>query len=139
MAPGKLISIFGTDLGPAQGVTTSYDLVLNRLPTSAQGASVTINGRGSPVLYARADQINAQVPYELTGSEATIVVAYNGVTGSSARLPADATQPAGRVDAWRSSRRSMRIAGAWPIVPAARDSPGLFRWSGRNAAGLISP
>jgi uncharacterized protein (TIGR03437 family) len=93
VAPGKLISIFGTNLGPAQGVTTSYDIVDNRLPTSAQGTSVTINGRGSPVLYARADQINAQVPYEMTGSEATIVVAYNGVTGSSVRVPADATQP----------------------------------------------
>jgi uncharacterized protein (TIGR03437 family) len=62
VAPGQLLTIFGTDLAaptpfiPSGGVTASTN-----------NFGVFFNGIGAPVLYSSADQINVQVPYEIAG------------------------------------------------------------------------
>ncbi len=92
LAPGKLIAIMGNNLGPVAGIQTSYDAG-GRLPESAGGVSVTINGRAAPLLFVRSDQINVQVPYELAGTSASVIVAYNGLTSAAFQTPAEPTQP----------------------------------------------
>jgi uncharacterized protein (TIGR03437 family) len=62
LAPGQLVSLFGTDLAPA----------LPFIPASGVSAStdnfgVSFNGIPAPILYSSGQQINAQVPFELAG------------------------------------------------------------------------
>jgi uncharacterized protein (TIGR03437 family) len=65
LAPGALVSIFGSNLtGPTQsttyGDTGSY-------PTSVASTSVTFNGVAASLLYVSPTQINAIVPFSLAG------------------------------------------------------------------------
>jgi uncharacterized protein (TIGR03437 family) len=69
IAPGSLISIYGSNLSTGVGGATSTPL-----PTQLGGASVLINGIQAPLLYAGPTQINAQVPYEAPAGLATLVV-----------------------------------------------------------------
>ena len=58
VAPGSLISIFGFDLAP---VTNS-------------GVALSINGTACPLLFVSPEQINAQVPFEVSPGSATAVL-----------------------------------------------------------------
>lgn len=103
VAPGQLVSIFGTGLGPMNGLSFALDPVTGLLPSSGSGVSVTWNGVPSPLVFARADQLNVQVPYELSGSgEARLVVTVNGQAGSPVTLPVTPTRPVLFPGAWNS-------------------------------------
>jgi uncharacterized protein (TIGR03437 family) len=81
IAPGELASIFGTSFANQnQGATLP-------LGTSLGGVSVTVNGKAAPILYVTPYQINFQVPWETTGSTASIVVTVNGRIGSAISVP----------------------------------------------------
>jgi uncharacterized protein (TIGR03437 family) len=94
VAPGELVSIYGSGLGPLEGVAFQFDPVTGLLPKSGPGVDVKWNGIASPLLFARSDQINVQVPYELSGaSEASLVVTVNGQTSDAVSVPVSATRP----------------------------------------------
>ena len=64
VAPGQLISLFGSGLAPDHvGLGIG-----NSVPTSFPDVSVTINGVAAPLLYSSSNQINVQVPFELAGA-----------------------------------------------------------------------
>ncbi len=68
VAPGEIVSIFGTGLA---------------------GARVTFNGFQAPILYSTANQINAIVPYELFAQTAQVNIgSYGPIT-----LPVNAAVP----------------------------------------------
>ena len=67
IAPGEIVTIFGTGLGPAQ-LTTSN-------PT---GSSVQFNGTPAGILYASSTQVAAIVPSVTTGATVQVTVQYNG-------------------------------------------------------------
>ncbi|MCP5119407.1 MAG: hypothetical protein GY953_52060, partial [bacterium] len=72
VAPGEIVAIYGTNLGPDTGVEAR--LTENgRLPTLVQGAQVFFGDVPAPLYYVRRDQINAQVPYEVAGLDAVEV------------------------------------------------------------------
>src|SRR5579883_1279841 len=62
ISPGELIAIFGTNIGPSapapMSVTGGY------VDTSLSGVSVSIDGKPAPIIYASANQVNVQVPYD---------------------------------------------------------------------------
>ncbi|HUB31505.1 MAG TPA: SBBP repeat-containing protein [Bryobacteraceae bacterium] len=62
LAPGQVLALFGTDLAPAAPFAPSDGVA----PSSAS-LGVTFDGIPAPILYAAADQINVQVPYEIAG------------------------------------------------------------------------
>jgi len=87
LAAGQIISIWGARLGPAEGETARLD-AQGRIGTRLAGTSVRVNGVAAPVLYARADQVNAIVPFGVDGrGRAGIEVESNGV--SSDRYPSE--------------------------------------------------
>lgn len=93
VAPGMLLSIFGSGLGPAEGVAASFD-AQGRLPFSLGEVAVTVNGIPAPLLFARQDQVNIQVPYELAGAaQAPVVVRYRGVASTAEGLRVAAASP----------------------------------------------
>jgi uncharacterized protein (TIGR03437 family) len=67
IAPGEIVVIFGSGLGPAQLVAGE-----------SSGAVVRFNGIESKLLYASAAQVSAVVPQSITGPAVEITVAYNG-------------------------------------------------------------
>jgi uncharacterized protein (TIGR03437 family) len=62
VAPGQLLSLFGTDLAPATPFTPAGGVA-----GSTASFGVFFNGIAAPILYASAQQINVQVPYEIAG------------------------------------------------------------------------
>jgi uncharacterized protein (TIGR03437 family) len=92
VAPGGLISIFGTNL-----VKTAVGLdgwLGTSIPRSLNGTSVTIGGKATPIIYVSQNQINAQVPVDVPVGPAQVVV--TSTVGPSASFPVTvaATAPA---------------------------------------------
>ncbi len=66
ISPGALISIVGTNLGPAAPANLTLDANGN-VATSLGGVKVLVGGKAAPLIYASSTQINAVVPYEIAG------------------------------------------------------------------------
>ena len=77
VAPGSLVSIYGSNLGGAVASASATPL-----PTSLNGVSVTVNGATVPLVYVSPGQINFQLPFEAATGTASATV--NGGCGASA-------------------------------------------------------
>lgn len=116
VAPGQLISIFGTGLGPVAPAVASFEN--GALPRELAGVTVTVNGLPAPLLYAQGTQINAQVPYETAGqAEARVRVTVNGTVSSEESVPFTAAAPGLFAGAWNQDGSRNGAAS-----PAARGS-----------------
>jgi uncharacterized protein (TIGR03437 family) len=93
VAPGEIVALFGTALGPASPADltlTNPKLVANSLA----GIHVLFDGVPAPVLYGSAGQVNAVVPYAVAGESATqLQVEYLGTLSPPISLPVAATAP----------------------------------------------
>jgi uncharacterized protein (TIGR03437 family) len=92
IAPGELISIFGSGIG---GAPTTLQLgPSHQVASTLSNTQVMINGIAAPLVYVSPDQINAIVPYEVAGSaEATIQVLFGGTPSPSWSVPVSAASP----------------------------------------------
>jgi uncharacterized protein (TIGR03437 family) len=94
VAPGELVTISGMGLGPQAGVGGTYDasgLLANQLA----GTEVRFDGVPAPLLYAQASQINAQVPYTVSGNSTThMEVFYQAKSAGTLDLTVTANVPA---------------------------------------------
>jgi uncharacterized protein (TIGR03437 family) len=89
VAPGSLVSIFGTDLASTSSAATSVPL-----STKLANVQVTFNNIAAPLNYVSGGQINAQVPFELTGaSTAQVVVTNNGSASAPQSLQVASIAP----------------------------------------------
>ncbi len=70
VAPGSLVSIFGSNLAAALAQASSIPLSTSL----GDVASVTFNGVASPLIFVSGGQINAQLPWEVPPGSATVVV-----------------------------------------------------------------
>lgn len=71
-APGQIITLRGTNLGPERGVSFTLN-AQGRVPTVVADTRVLFDGIAAPVIYTSRNQINAIVPYALTGRFSTRV------------------------------------------------------------------
>lgn len=82
ISPGEIITIFGLGLGPA--TLAFFDPgappIPASLPAAAPATSVTINGTPAPLIYASAAQTAVIVPYSISGTTASVVVTYGGLS-----------------------------------------------------------
>ncbi|HKE29836.1 MAG TPA: hypothetical protein VKB88_46120 [Bryobacteraceae bacterium] len=88
VTPGSLISVFGTNLASA---TASADSI--PLSNTLGNVSVMINGTPAPLNYVChlcvggvGDQLNIEMPWEVTGSTAQVVVTNNGSASAAATV-----------------------------------------------------
>ena len=72
IAPGEIVSIFGSGLGPAEGEPGRLESP-RRVATELVDVEVFFDGVPAPLFFVRADQINAQAPYSLDGMSKTEV------------------------------------------------------------------
>ena len=158
VAPGEIVTIFGSGLGPAPGVGAQLD-ARGFVAKQLAGTSVTFDGMAAPLLYAGANQINAIVPFGVAGKTGTqIVVTVNGVsspadveavavaspgiyssdmsgTGQAAALNQDGTVNSASNPAARGSVVSFWITGAGLLKAAYEDGEIVTN----NPAGLALP
>ena len=93
IAPGELITIKGSGLGPVNGVSFGLNAA-GAVDTLLAGTRVTIGGFAAPVTYASAMQVNAIVPYELAGAaSAMLTVSYLGNASALGTVAVLAAQP----------------------------------------------
>jgi uncharacterized protein (TIGR03437 family) len=92
VAPGEIITLYGSGLGPAQLVsaTTGSDGLYD---AELAGTAVTVNGIPAPIIYSAASQVAAIVPYEVSGSSAQIAATYKGQASAVFSVPIVAAQP----------------------------------------------
>lgn len=93
VAPGEVIVIYGSGLGPAQ--LAQYQLNSNGLvPSSVGGTSVYINGSPAPMLYSSATQVAAVMPFGISGSLAQLYVQNQNLTSAPFNLSVASQIPA---------------------------------------------
>lgn len=94
IAPGEIVTIYGSGIGPMQGVPG----VLNAsglLSNLVAGSEVHFDGVAAPIFYAQSGQVNVQAPYTIAGQSTThIEVLYQGQTAGAADVPVAAAAPA---------------------------------------------
>jgi uncharacterized protein (TIGR03437 family) len=103
VAPGSLISIFGTQLAAS---TASADTI--PLSTKMNGVTVTFNNKDAPLLAVTSGQINAQVPWEVLPGTApgmvNVVVTRNGVPSLPQAVQINGAAPGAFVHATNSGK-----------------------------------
>ncbi|MFN0104214.1 MAG: SBBP repeat-containing protein [Bryobacteraceae bacterium] len=94
IAPGEIITIFGTNLGPPAPVTLQLDgrgFVSNRLG----GTRVLFDGTPGAMIATSAGQVSAVVPYGLEGlTTVAVTVEYEGRASAQVPIPVTAAAPA---------------------------------------------
>jgi uncharacterized protein (TIGR03437 family) len=94
IAPGEIITLFGSGLGPQQGVQLQATLQ-TPFPTQAANVEVTFDGMPAPLLWAQDGQVNVVAPWSLTVGQSTqVCVAYDTVKTNCLNWPVAATAPA---------------------------------------------
>ena len=86
IAPGEILSIYGSDFGPATGVASQLSSD-GRIATLAGNTRVLFDGQPGPIAYTVANQVNVIAPYTLAGKTSTQVeIEYLGQTTNSVTM-----------------------------------------------------
>ena len=101
IAPGDIVSLFGTGLSPSTDVPSVLPL-----PTSDQGVSVTVNGVAAPLFSIAPGQINIQIPFQVGGSSP------------------DKFSQSAQIQVTNNGQQSKTVT-----VPLAPGDPGIFMWA----------
>jgi uncharacterized protein (TIGR03437 family) len=89
VAPGSLISVFGSNLAPEVARAATIPL-----PSSLAGVSVSFNDFAAPLLYVAPGQINAQLPFEVASNRpVNVVVNNNGILSTPQAVQVAAFAP----------------------------------------------
>jgi uncharacterized protein (TIGR03437 family) len=144
IAPGELVVLGGTMLGPSTGVAGTVDPSTGKMVSQLAGTTVLFNGVAAPLLYTSATQVNAIVPYETAGcTQATLQVQYQGVLSSSMTLPCATAAPGiftfNASGAGPSAAANQDGTFNGPALPAAKGSYVTLYFTGggqTNPAGI---
>ncbi len=110
VAPGEIVALRGYGIGPATGVSATAPAF------QLGGVQVSFGGFPAPLFYAQANQINAQVPWELAGQTSTTVqISYPGIASTATPVALAPSQPgifyANNSDGTRNSPSNPASAG----------------------------
>lgn len=93
VAPGQIVSIRGSAIGPVAPASSVLDNS-GLVDTTLAGVRVLFDGIAAPVLYASAQEVLAVVPYILSGQARThIEVEFDGAKSPSIEIPIVASAP----------------------------------------------
>jgi uncharacterized protein (TIGR03437 family) len=77
IAPGEVITIFGSNLGPSSGAVMQVDNS-GVVSTNLAGTEAFLDGVALAVIYASSTQVSAVVPFGLSSPTAGIQIEYQG-------------------------------------------------------------
>ena len=75
VAPGGLVTLFGTNLSPTNMATNQIPL-----PTALADSCMSVNGTLLPLLFASPTQINAQLPLNASGNSSLVLYTPGGIS-----------------------------------------------------------
>jgi uncharacterized protein (TIGR03437 family) len=94
ITPGGFVALFGSGLGPQQGVQTIATMQ-EAFPTQQANVEVTFDGTPAPLLWVQDRQINVLAPWSLTPGKMTqVCVSYNEMKSNCLTWPVAETDPA---------------------------------------------
>jgi uncharacterized protein (TIGR03437 family) len=95
VAPGEIITIFGTGFGPSALRTLELTPDRTAVTKLLADTRVLFDGDAAPLIYTSEGQLNAIVPYAVSGRTNTQVqVEYLGVSSNVLQLPVAPASPA---------------------------------------------
>ncbi len=87
VAPGEIVTIFGTGLGPAT-LATLQITDSGTVATNLAGTQVFFDGYAAPLIYSSATQVSVIVPYEVAGTGNTsLMIEYQGTRSNTMSVP----------------------------------------------------
>jgi uncharacterized protein (TIGR03437 family) len=92
ISPGELVTIFGANLGLSSNASGS--VAGNFLGTGVDNTQVFFGGIPSPLLLVSSTQINAVVPFGVTGTTTQLQVLYRSRPTASFTVPVQSASPA---------------------------------------------
>lgn len=122
LAPGGILTVFGSNLAPSTSAASSLPL-----PVSLTGVAALVNGVAAPLYYVSSGLLNLQIPYQIPTGTATLSINNNGSVTTqqvaiSAAAPAIFTNAAGVIEpvlgATRGQVAYLYITGAGSVSPA---------------------
>ncbi len=141
VAPGLIVTIFGTGLGPPALTEATVDAVARAFPTELEGTRVLFDGAAAPLLYVSATQLSAVTPFGVAGRQFTqIEVETRGVRSAPVFMPVAATAPAIFTQSAQGTgpgailNQNFTVNG--PANPAA---PGAFVFLFATGGGVVTP
>ena len=94
IAPGEIITIFGSSLGPEALARLQLTADRQFVAKSVSGTRVLFDGVPAPIIYTTAGQVSAVVPYAVSGRATTdLQVEYNGRTSNRVTLNVAPSSP----------------------------------------------
>jgi uncharacterized protein (TIGR03437 family) len=94
VAPGELITIFGSGIGPASLTPLALGADGKVANTLAE-TQVLFDGVPSPLIYVSASQVSAIVPYSVTGKSSTgLQISYKSLKSNTLAVPVSTCAPA---------------------------------------------
>ncbi len=94
VAPGEMIVIYGSGLGPAGPAVSAAYGSNGILPNTVSGTTVYFNGVPGPILYTSATQVAAIVPFSAAPGNLSIFVSYQAQTTAPVTLTVAPAAPA---------------------------------------------
>ena len=93
VAPGEIVTIFGSGIGPSTLVNT-HITDSGTVDTTLGDTQVFFDGYPAPLIYSSATQVSAIVPYEVAGSfTASMLIQYRGLSSNRLTVPVLASLP----------------------------------------------
>ena len=92
VSPGELVTIFGSNIGPANPAGMQFDSSGN-VTTMTGATQVLFDGVAAPIFYASTGQVNAVVPFGVPGPTTQVQVAYAGQTSPAFPMNVTAATP----------------------------------------------
>ena len=77
VAPGGLVSVFGSQMSPVSMATSQIPL-----PTALGDSCLSVNGTPVPLLFVSGQQINAQLPFNVSGSSTLSIHSPAGISNN---------------------------------------------------------
>ena len=91
VSPGELVTIFGTNIGPANAIT--MNVTNGYVDTSLSSVSVKIDGKDAPIIFVSQNQVSVQVPYEVAIGTGKTVALVNGTNNANSTVDTQASAP----------------------------------------------
>jgi uncharacterized protein (TIGR03437 family) len=98
VAPGGIMSIFGTNLSPVTSDLNGFAGITS-LTSAIDGVTVTVGGIKAPFYFVSPLQINAQVPFEVAAGPQPVVVTTAGGVSTTFTATVASAAPSIFVDA----------------------------------------
>lgn len=93
VAPGSIAAVFGTGLNDGTQVLSSSFDSSGKLVTNLGGTSVTVGGILAPLFYSTSSQLGIQIPWEVSGGPALVVVTVGGQQSPPQTVNISASEP----------------------------------------------